>query len=114
MLDTVKPALMPGALDLMVLQTLVVKGRQHGYGIARAIEKTSDNELQPNQGTIHASLVRVARRGWIRSQWGTSANNRKARYYEIAPAGRRRLLMAARHWEWFSELMNRVLEPPKE
>lgn len=81
-----KRNLMPGSLDLMVLQTVLTGGPQHGYGIARFIEKTSGDELQLNQGTIHASLIRLNRRGWIRSQWGTSENNRKAKFYELTKA----------------------------
>jgi transcriptional regulator len=105
-----KRNLMPGTLDLMVLQTVLVGGPQHGYGIARFIEQTSGDELQLNQGTIYASLIRLKRRGWIRSQWGTSENNRKAKVYGVTKLGRRQLFAATRQWEWFSNLMDRVLE----
>lgn len=101
--------LMPGTLDLMVLQIVFAGGPQHGYGIARLIEKTSGDELQLNQGTIYASLIRLQKRGWIRSQWGISENGRRAKFYEITKPGRRQLFAVTRQWEWFSSLMDRVL-----
>src|ERR1700722_17189715 len=91
--------LLQGTLDLMVLQTLTVMGALHGYGIARRIEQVSDNEVLLNQGTIYASLVRLEQRGWISSSWGTSDNNRKAKFYSITAAGRRQLVADARYWE---------------
>src|SRR5262249_44278639 len=75
--------LLQGTLDLMVLQTLASMGSQHGYGIARRIEQVSSNEVLLNQGTIYASLVRLQERGWISAEWGTSDNNRKAKFYAI-------------------------------
>jgi len=93
----------------MVLQTVHAGDRQHGYGIARSIEKASDHQVHLNQGTIHASLIRLKRRGWIRSSWGTSTNNRKAKFYEITASGRAQLTTAIHQWEWFSNLMERVL-----
>jgi PadR family transcriptional regulator, regulatory protein PadR len=72
--------LLQGTLDLMVLQTLTAIGPQHGYGIARRIEQVSGNEVLLNQGTIYASLVRLEQRGWITSSWGTSDNNRRAKF----------------------------------
>ena len=80
--------LLQGTLDVMVLQTLEVLGPLHGYGIARRIEQVSGNEVLPNQGTIYASLVRLQQRGWIAAKWGTSDNNRKAKFYSITKAGR--------------------------
>ncbi len=79
--------LLQGTLDLMVLQTLTVMGSLHGYGIARRIEQVSGNEELLNQGTIYASLVRLEQRGWISASWGTSDNNRKAKFYAITAAG---------------------------
>ena len=79
--------LLQGTLDLMVLQTLTTMGSMHGYGIARRIEQVSADEVLLNQGTIYASLVRLEQRGWISSTWGTSDNNRKAKYYSITAAG---------------------------
>jgi PadR family transcriptional regulator, regulatory protein PadR len=101
--------LLQGTLDLMVLQTLTVMGSMHGYGIARRIEQVSADEVLLNQGTIYASLVRLEQRGWISSNWGTSDNNRKAKFYSITAAGRRQLVTDARHWERLKDVMERVL-----
>jgi transcriptional regulator len=101
--------LLQGTLDLMVLQTLTVMGPQHGYGIARRIEQVSGNEVLLNQGTIYASLVRLEQRGWIASSWGTSDNNRKAKFYAITEAGQGQLAEDARYWERLSGVMDRVL-----
>jgi transcriptional regulator len=105
--------LLQGTLDLMVLQTLTVMGALHGYGIARRIEQVSDNEVLLNQGTIYASLVRLEQRGWISSSWGTSDNNRKAKFYSISAAGRRQLVTDARYWERLKDVMERVLTMDK-
>src|ERR1019366_10277294 len=83
--------LLQGTLDVMVLKTLAAMGPMHGYGIARRIEQVSGNAVLLNQGTIYASLVRVEQRGWIASNWGTSENNRKAKFYAITESGRRQL-----------------------
>jgi PadR family transcriptional regulator, regulatory protein PadR len=101
--------LLQGTLDLMVLQTLTTMGSLHGYGIARRIEQVSGNEVLLNQGTIYASLVRLEQRGWISSGWGTSDNNRKARFYTITAAGRKQLAADARYWERLKSVMERVL-----
>ena len=101
--------LLQGTLDLMVLQTLAVMGSNHGYGIARRIEQVSGNEVLLNQGTIYASLVRLEQRGWIASSWGTSDNNRKAKFYSITAAGRRQLAADAHYWERLTGVMDRVL-----
>ncbi len=101
--------LLQGTLDVMVLQTLVAMGAQHGYGIARRIEQVSGNEVLLNQGTIYASLVRLEQRGWIASSWGVSGNNRKAKFYSITAAGRRRLAEDARYWERLTGVMDRVM-----
>jgi PadR family transcriptional regulator, regulatory protein PadR len=87
--------LLQGTLDLMVLQTLVVMGALHGYGIARRIEQISGNEILPNQGTICASLVRLQQRGRISAQWGASDNHRKAKFYSITRKGRKQLVEEA-------------------
>src|SRR5947209_16047376 len=91
--------LLQGTLDLMVLQTLTALGSLHGYGIARRIEQVSGNQVLLNQGTIYASLVRLEQRGWISSSWGTSDNNRRARFYAITAAGRRQLARDAHDWQ---------------
>jgi PadR family transcriptional regulator, regulatory protein PadR len=101
--------LLQGTLDLMVLQTLVSMGPQHGYGIARRIEQVSGNEVLLNQGTIYASLVRLQERGWISAEWGTSDNNRKAKFYSITKKGRKQLAEDAAYWQRLSDVMGRVL-----
>jgi len=101
--------LLQGTLDLMVLQTLVSMGPQHGYGIARRIEQVSGNEVLLNQGTIYASLVRLQERGWISAEWGTSDNNRKAKFYSITKNGRKQLAEDAMYWQRLSDVMGRVL-----
>jgi len=101
--------LLQGTLDLMVLQTLHAMGPLHGYGIARRIEQTSGNTILLNQGTIYASLVRLLERGWITSEWGTSENNRRAKYYSITRAGRRQLAEETAYWQRLSAVMARVL-----
>ena len=101
--------LLQGTLDLMVLQTLAAMGTQHGYGIARRIEQVSGNEVLLNQGTIYASLVRLLQRGWIDAEWGTSENNRRARFYSITRAGRKQLAEDAKYWQRLSDVMGRVL-----
>jgi PadR family transcriptional regulator, regulatory protein PadR len=101
--------LLQGTLDLMVLQTLNAMGSQHGYGVARRIEQVSGKQVLLNQGTIYASLVRLEQRGWIKSSWGTSDNNRKAKFYAITAAGRKQLAADARYWERLKSVMERVL-----
>jgi len=96
-------------LDLMVLQTLVSMGPQHGYGIARRIEQVSGNEVLLNQGTIYASLVRLQERGWISAEWGTSDNNRKAKFYAITKKGGKQLAEDAVQWQRLCDVMGRVL-----
>jgi PadR family transcriptional regulator, regulatory protein PadR len=102
--------LLQGTLDLMVLQTLASMGAQHGYGIARRIEQVSGNEVLLNQGTIYASLVRLQQRGWIVAEWGTSNNNRRAKFYTITNRGRRQLAEDAAYWQRLSAVMGRVME----
>lgn len=106
--------LLQGTLDLMVLQTLASMGPQHGYGIARRIEQVSGNEVLLNQGTIYASLVRLQERGWISAEWGTSDNNRKAKFYSITKKGRKQLAEDAAYWQRLSEVMGRVLAMAEE
>jgi transcriptional regulator len=106
--------LLQGTLDLMVLQTLAAIGTQHGYGIARRIEQVSGDEVLLNQGTIYASLVRLQQRGWIDAAWGTSDNNRKAKFYAITNAGRQQLAKDAAYWQRLSDVMGRVLSMPQE
>ena len=87
-----------GTLDLMVLKTLDGLGPLHGYGIARRIEQVAQGALALNQGTIYPALLRLEQKGWIKSDWGTSENNRRARFYAITAAGKRHLSAEADHW----------------
>lgn len=105
-----KADLLRGTLDLMVLKTLESMGPLHGYGIARRLEQVSADLLALNQGTIYPALMRLERRRWIRSAWGASENNRRARFYSITPKGRRQLAAETREWEQMAAVMRRVLE----
>ena len=106
--------LLQGTLDILVLKTLATIGAQHGYGIARRIEQVSGDEILLNQGTIYASLVRLQQRGWIDAEWGTSDNNRKAKYYSITKSGRHQLEKDSAHWRRLSTIVDRVLAMPAE
>src|ERR1700686_4459676 len=106
--------LLQGTLDLMVLRTLSTLGPLHGYGIARRIEEVSADKVILNQGTIYASLVRLQQRGWIRSEWGTSDNNRRAKFYAITRRGSRRLAETAENWEQLSSVIARFFAAQKE
>jgi transcriptional regulator len=108
-----KSEILQGTLDLMVLKTLEAMGPLHGYGIARRIEQISEEALRINQGTIYASLVRLMQRGWISGAWGASENNRKAKFYSITRAGRKRLASEAENWERISDVIWRVLRIPE-
>lgn len=101
--------LLQGTLDLMVLQTLVSMGPMHGYGVARRIEQVSGDEVLLNQGTIYAALVRLQNKGWIAAEWGTSENNRKAKFYSITRSGRRQLAADTTYWQRLAGVMGRVL-----
>jgi PadR family transcriptional regulator, regulatory protein PadR len=101
--------ILKGTLDVMVLQTLAGLGAVHGYGIARRIEQVSGDTILLNQGTIYASLVRLQQRGWIRSEWGVSDNNRRAKFYSLTKRGTRQLAAAAENWEQVSAVMGRFL-----
>jgi PadR family transcriptional regulator PadR len=104
-----KSDVLQGTLDLMVLQTLEAMGPLHGYGIARRIEQVSDDVLQLNQGTIYASLLRLQQRRWIAASWGTSENNRRAKFYEITKAGRKQLAAEADNWQRIAGVIGRLL-----
>jgi PadR family transcriptional regulator, regulatory protein PadR len=108
MSDT-KSDILQGTLDLMVLQTLDAMGPQHGYGIARRIEQISEDMLQLNQGTIYASLLRLQQRRWISASWGTSDNNRRAKFYTITRAGRKQLAAEAENWTRIAGIIGRML-----
>jgi transcriptional regulator len=104
-----KSDILQGTLDLMVLKTLDAMGAMHGYGIARRIEQVSEDALRINQGTIYLCLIRLVQKGWIEASWGTSENNRRAKFYAISKAGRKRLASEARDWERIAGIMQRVL-----
>lgn len=106
--------LLAGMLDLMVLQTLSAMGALHGYGIARRIEQVSGNAVLLNQGTIYAALLRLQQRGWISTKWGTSENNRKAKFYSITRRGRKQLAEDAAYWRRLTGVMSRVLGTQEE
>src|SRR2546430_1344089 len=96
-------------LDLMVLKTLAVMGPLHGFAVARRIEQVAKGALALNQGTIYPALLRLEQKGWIKSAWGTSDNNRRARFYEITKAGRKQLAAEVDLWERTVAMMNRML-----
>jgi transcriptional regulator len=101
--------LLQGTLDVMVLRTLAALGPTHGYGIARRIEQVSGDQILLNQGTIYASLVRLQQRRWITAQWGTSDNNRKAKFYTLTKKGRAQLAADVAYWERLADVMGRIL-----
>jgi transcriptional regulator len=104
-----KSDILQGTLDLMVLKTLDAMGAMHGYGIARRIEQLSEDALQVNQGTIYLCLIRLVQRGWIKAEWGTSENNRKAKYYAISRSGRKQLAAEAENWARVAGVIGRLL-----
>jgi PadR family transcriptional regulator, regulatory protein PadR len=106
--------ILQGTLDLLVLKTLETLGPLHGFGIARRIEQVSSATLQLNQGTLYPALVRLEQRGWIRSSWGVSANNRRARFYSLTKAGRKQLAVETESWERMASLIARLLQDPKQ
>ena len=99
-----------GTLDLMVLKTLDAMGPLHGYGIARRIEQVARGSLALNQGTIYPALLRLEQRGWIKSEWGTSDNNRRARFYAITRTGRKHLAAEAGSWARTVAVVSRLLQ----
>jgi transcriptional regulator len=103
-----------GTLALMILKTLDALGRLHGYGIARRIEQISGNALTLNYGTLYPALCRLEQEGSIRSCWGASENNRKAKFYELTARGRKELVRATREWEQTTAILARFLDPLKE
>jgi transcriptional regulator len=106
--------LLPGTLNLMVLKTLETLGPLHGYGVARRIEQISGNLIELNQGTIYPALLHLEQMGWISSKWGVSENNRRARYYSITRAGRKRLADEEESWQRTAAIMTRFLNPSEE
>ena len=103
-----------GTLALMVLRTLETMGPQHGYGLARRIEHTSGQLLALNYGTLYPALLRLEQEGFVRSRWGASENNRRAKFYELTRAGRARVKKAAAEWEQTTAILARFLRPAEE
>ena len=100
--------LLQGTLDLLILRTLIF-GPQHGQGIARAIQESSDDELLVEHGALYPALQRLESRGWIGAEWGTSSNNRRARFYELTKAGRKQLVAETSKWRRLTVAIGRVL-----
>ena len=109
-----KADVLQGTLDLMVLKTLESMGPLHGYGIAQRLQQVSGSVLQLNQGTLYPALLRLEQRGWISSKWGTSENNRRARFYALTRAGRKQLQREAEDWHRMAAIMARVLGAAEE
>ena len=105
--------MLQGTLDLLILRTLVL-GPAHGHTIAHAIEHGSDDVLQIEHGSLYPALHRLEDRGWIASFWGTSDNNRRARYYRLTPAGKRQLAAQTTRWEQVARAIGRILKPTTE
>ena len=101
--------LLKGTLDLLVLKILSSMGPMYGYGIARRLEQTSGDQLAMNEGTVYASLVRLQHRRLIKTAWGASENNRRAKYYSLTPAGQKELAAEAANWERLTSVIGRVL-----
>ena len=100
--------LLKGTLDMLVLKALQLEP-MHGWGITERVEQWSHEVLQVNQGSLYPALHRLMRRGWITSEWRTTDNNRRARYYSLTPAGRRQLAVEQRQWEQLSDAVNLIL-----
>jgi PadR family transcriptional regulator PadR len=105
--------LLQGTLDLLILRTLIF-GPQHGQGIARAIQRTSEDELLIEHGALYPALQRLEDRGWISAEWGTSTNNRKARFYKLTKAGRKQLAAETTKWKRLATAIGRILGPEAE
>lgn len=104
-----KGDVLQGTLDLMVLKTLESMGPLHGYGIARRIEQVSGDSITLNQGTIYPALLRLEQRGWIKSEWGTSETNRRAKFYSLSRIGRKKIEEEIENWERVASTMARFL-----
>ena len=100
-----------GTLALMILKTLETLGAQHGYGIARRIEQTSGHKLLVNYGTLYPALLKLEQEGYIKSSWGVSDNNRKAKFYQLTRAGRKQVEREAREWNETTAILARFLSP---
>jgi PadR family transcriptional regulator PadR len=108
-----KSEMVQGTLDMLILQTLVL-GPAHGQTIAHAIERGSEVVLQVEHGSLYPALHRLQNRGWIASFWGTSENNRKARYYRLTPAGKKQLVEQSSRWDQLVRAISRIMKPATE
>jgi transcriptional regulator len=104
-----KNELLPGTLDMLILQTLT-RGAMHGYGIAQHIQETTDDILQVEEGSLYPALQRLLIKGWVKAEWGTSENNRRARYYTLTAAGRKQLGIEAENFNRMIEAIARVMQ----
>ncbi len=114
MITASKAEVLQGTLDLLILKTLDTIGPLHGFGIARRIQQTSADMLRLNQGTLYPALVRLEQRGWIRSKWGVSDNNRRARFYSLTKSGKKQLAVETKDWERMASLITRMLRGAEE
>jgi transcriptional regulator len=106
--EKIRLELLQGTLDLLILRTLIF-GPQHGQGIARAIQETSEEELLVEHGALYPALQRLEERGWVSAKWGTSSNNRKARFYTLTAAGRKQLVRETTKWKRLAQAVGRIL-----
>ncbi|MGO9094676.1 MAG: PadR family transcriptional regulator [Bryobacteraceae bacterium] len=109
--EEARAEVLQGTLDLMILRTLETLGPQHGFGLAKRMQQISAGVLDLNQGTLYPALLRLEQRGWIQSAWGVSDNNRKAKFYKLTQAGRRRIAKEAEGWARTVALLDRFLRP---
>jgi transcriptional regulator len=107
-MPTTKPEILQGTLDLLVLRTLAL-GPQHGWGISQRIQQLSSEVLRVNQGSLYPALARLEQQGWVEAEWGTSENNRRARFYRLTTGGRRQLETETETWQRLSAAVSRVL-----
>ena len=108
--DQARAGVLQGTVDLMVLQTLDTLGSLHGYAVASRLEQVSGGALQLNMGTLYPALMRLEQRGWLRGTWGTTDNNRKARFYALTPAGRRQLAKERQEWDRMAAIIHSLLQ----
>ena len=113
-MDKKTSEVLQGTLDLMILKTLHALGPLHGFGIARRLEQVSRDVLSLNEGTVYTALLRLQQQGWITAEWGTSENNRKAKFYSITRRGGKQLEVETENWERISDVIGRVLRLEQE
>lgn len=108
-MTTTRTDLLQGTLELLILKTLQVGEPMHGWGVAMRIQQLSDDVLNVNQGSLYPALHRLEHKGWIRSEWGTSENNRRAKFYRLTALGRRQLAEERQQWDLFSAAVQQIL-----